>query len=437
MSSKSSITNLLYLSIPIFFANLALPLVAIVDTGLMGNQDDASYLTATSIASSLFSMIFLSFGFLRMGTVGMVAQAYGSNQYNEIIDLVFRNITFVIVISLLLICFQHFIFNLGLQIFDLSNDTEKYFNDYFYIRIYSSFGELSIYVITGLFIGLQKTKTSSLMVGFFSITNIIFSLFFVLYLKLNVTGVALGTLVSSTLTSFIFLIYTFFELKKLTIINFDIKKIFNIKKIKNIFNINFNIFIRSVLLTFSFLFFTYLGNTISEDVVAANTILINLIFLSAFILDAYAFSTEGIVGYSIGSKNIKLLKNVIKNSFILSVFTSLLISLLYFSSKNYFISLMTDLPNIEIISLSYSYWVVIIPLISSFCYQFDGIFVGASQTKELRNAMIISVCIYIISAVYLISNLGNLGLWISFSIFFIARALTLFVYLGKIYKNIE
>ena len=437
MPSKSSITNLLHLSIPIFFANLALPLVAIVDTGLMGNQDDASYLTATSIASSLFSMIFLSFGFLRMGTVGMVAQAYGSNQYNEIIDLVFRNITFVIVISLLLICFQHFIFNLGLQIFDLSNDTEKYFNDYFYIRIYSSFGELSIYVITGLFIGLQKTKTSSLMVGFFSITNIIFSLFFVLYLKLNVTGVALGTLVSSTLTSFIFLIYTFFELKKLTIINFDIKKIFNIKKIKNIFNINFNIFIRSVLLTFSFLFFTYLGNTISEDVVAANTILINLIFLSAFILDAYAFSTEGIVGYSIGSKNITLLRNVIKNSFILSVFTSLLISLLYFSSKNYFISLMTDLPNIEIISLSYSYWVVIIPLISSFCYQFDGIFVGASQTKELRNAMIISVCIYIISAVYLISNFGNLGLWISFSIFFIARALTLFAYVGRIYKKIE
>ena len=437
MPSKSSITNLLYLSIPIFFANLALPLVAIVDTGLMGNQDDASYLTATSIASSLFSMIFLSFGFLRMGTVGMVAQAYGSNQYNEIIDLVFRNITFVIVISLLLICFQHFIFNLGLQIFDLSNDTEKYFKDYFYIRIYSSFGELTIYVITGLFIGLQKTKISSLMIGFFSITNIIFSLFFVLYLKLNVTGVALGTLVSSTLTSFIFLIYTFSELRKITNINLDIKKIFNFKKNKNIFNINFNIFIRSVLLTFSFLFFTYLGNTISEDVVAANTILINLIFLSAFILDAYAFSTEGIVGYSIGSKNITLLRNVIKNSFILSVFTSLLISLLYFSSKNYFISLMTDLPNIETISLSYSYWVVIIPLISSFCYQFDGIFVGASQTKELRNAMIISVCIYIISAVYLISNFGNLGLWISFSIFFIARALTLFAYVGRIYKKIE
>ena len=186
MSSKSSIKNLLHLSIPIFFANLAIPLVAIVDTGLMGNLDDASYLTATSIASSLFSMIFWSFGFLRMGTVGMVAQAHGSNQYNEIVDLVIRNITFVIVISLLLIFLQHFIFNLGLQIFDLSNDTEKYFKDYFDIRIYSSFGELTIYVITGLFIGLQKTKTSSVVVGFFAVTNIIFSLFFVLYFYLDV-----------------------------------------------------------------------------------------------------------------------------------------------------------------------------------------------------------------------------------------------------------
>ncbi len=436
MSSKSSITNLLHLSIPIFFANLAIPLVAIVDTGLMGNLDDASYLTATSIASSLFSMIFWSFGFLRMGTVGMVAKAHGSNQYNEIVDLVIRNITFVIVISLLLIFLQHFIFNLGLQIFDLSNDTEKYFKDYFDIRIYSSLGELTIFVITGLFIGLQKTKTSSVVVGFFAVTNIIFSLFFVLYFNLNVTGVALGTLVSSTLTSFIFLIYTFSELKKLTNINFDIKKIFNVKKIKNIFNINFNIFIRTVLLTFSFLFFTYLGNTISEDVVAANTILINLVFLSAFILDAYAFSTEGIVGYSIGSKNITLLRDVIKNSFMLSASTGLLISLLYFFGKNYFISLMTDLPNIKTISLSYSYWVVIIPFISSFCYQFDGIFVGASQTKELRNAMIISVCIYILSALYLISNFGNLGLWISLSIFLIARALSLFIYLGRIYKRI-
>ena len=436
MSDRASIGNIVKLSIPIFFANLVIPLVAIVDTGLMGNLDNASYLTATSIATSVFSLIFWSFGFLRMGTVGIVAQAHGSKEYDEIVNLVFRNIAFVILISLLLILCQKYIFTISLSIFELSDDTTKYFKEYFDLRIYSSFGELTIYIITGLFIGLQRTTVSSVAVGFFSITNILFSLLFVVYFDLDVQGVALGTVISSTLTAVIFLSYTFFELQKLTSIKINLSKIFNVKKIQKLFNINFDIFIRSALLTFSFLFFTYLGNTIGEDVVAANTILLNLIMLSAFILDAYAFSTEGIVGYSIGSKNKKLLTNVIKNSFILSAATGLLISLIYLVSKNNFIFIMTDLPNIKNLSMSYSYWVVLIPFISSFCYQIDGIFIGASQTKELRNAMIVSVSVYILCALFLVSSFGNLGLWISLCIFFALRALTLFFYLNKIYQRI-
>ena len=436
MSDRASIGNIVKLSIPIFFANLVIPLVAIVDTGLMGNLDIASYLTATSIATSVFSLIFWSFGFLRMGTVGIVAQAHGSKEYDEIVNLVFRNIAFVILISLLLILCQKYIFTISLTIFELSDDTTKYFKEYFDLRIYSSFGELTIYIITGLFIGLQRTTLSSVAVGFFSITNILFSLLFVVYFDLDVQGIALGTVISSTLTAVIFLSYTFFELQKLTSIKINFSKIFNVKKIQKLFNINFDIFIRSALLTFSFLFFTYLGNTIGEDVVAANTILLNLIMLSAFILDAYAFSTEGIVGYSIGSKNKKLLTNVIKNSFILSAATGLLISLIYLVGKNNFIFIMTDLPNIKNLSMSYSYWVVLIPFISSFCYQIDGIFIGASQTKELRNAMIVSVSIYILCALFLVSSFGNSGLWISLCIFFALRALTLFFYLSKIYQRI-
>ena len=436
MSDRASIGNIVKLSIPIFFANLVIPLVAIVDTGLMGNLDNASYLTATSIATSVFSLIFWSFGFLRMGTVGIVAQAHGSKEYDEIVNLVFRNIAFVIQISLLLILCQKYIFTISLSIFELSDETTKYFKEYFDLRIYSSFGELTIYIITGLFIGLQRTTLSSVAVGFFSITNILFSLLFVVYFDLDVQGVALGTVISSTLTAVIFLSYTFFELQKLTSIKINFSKIFNVKKIQKLFNINFDIFIRSALLTFSFLFFTYLGNTIGEDVVAANTILLNLIMLSAFILDAYAFSTEGIVGYSIGSKDKKLLTNVIKNSFILSAATGLLISLIYLVGKSNFIFIMTDLPNIKNLSMSYSYWVVLIPFISSFCYQIDGIFIGASQTKELRNAMIVSVSIYILCALFLVSSFGNSGLWISLCIFFALRALTLFFYLSKIYQRI-
>ena len=436
MSDKSSIKYILSLSIPIFFANLAIPLVGIVDTALMGNLGNQTYLAATSIASSFFSIVFWSFGFLRMGTVGLVSQSFGRNDYRGIINLVYRNLLFVILISILLILFQKQLFKLCLIFFDLSLDTKKKFNDYFNIRIYSSFFELTIYIVSGLFIGLQKTKISSFAIGLLSVLNILFSSILVLKFNLNIKGVAYGTLFASGITSILFLFYIFYYLSKYTSLNFHIKEILNFSKIKNLLETNLNIFLRTVLLTFSFFWFTYLGGKIGEEFIASNTILINLIFLSAFILDAYAFSTEGIVGYSIGQKNKILFTNIVKNSFILSSSTGIFISLFYLFFKNSFINLMTDIENIRDISYQYSFWIVLLPFVSSFCYQFDGIFIGASQTKELRNAMFVSVAIYLISSFMLVENFGNQGLWISFTIFLILRALTLAFYFNRIYLKI-
>ncbi len=436
MSDKSSIKYILSLSIPIFFANLAIPLVGIVDTTLMGNMSNQGYLTATSIASSFFSLVFWSFGFLRMGTVGLVSQSFGRNDYISILNIVFRNLLFVISISILLILFQKQLLNLCLIFFDLSLDTEKKFNDYFNIRIYSSFFELTIYIVVGLFIGLQKTKISSVAIVLLSILNILFSSILVLKFNLNIKGVAYGTLLAAGVTSFLFLFYIFYYLRKYVSLNFNIKEIVNTSKLKYLLDINLNIFLRTILLTFSFFWFTYLGGRIGEEFIAANTILINLIFLSAFILDAYAFSTEGIVGYSIGKKNKILFTNIVKNSFILSSLTGILISLFYLFFKNSFIDFMTDIENVRDISYQYSFWLVILPFVSSFCYQLDGIFIGASQTQELRNAMFISVVIHLISSFMLVEGFGNQGLWISLTIFLILRALTLVIYFNRIYLKI-
>ena len=432
---KSSITYILKLSIPIFFANLAIPLVGIIDTSLMGNLGNLSYLTATSIAANLFSMIFWSFGFLRMGTVGMVSQALGQNNYQEILNIILRNLLFVLTVSVLIYISQFFILNLSLKIFDLSELTKEFYIQYFKIRIYSAPGELTLYIITGLFVGLQKTKISSLAVGFFSILNIVLSVILVTRFDLNIKGVAYGTLFSALVTSVIFLTYTFYYLKKFTTIELNITKLLDFKKIKKIFNINFNIFIRTILLTFSFLWFTYLGTQIGENYVAANAILINLVFLSAFILDAYAFSTEGIVGYSLGKKDLKLFKTIVKNSFILSSLTGLFISIIYFFINQYVINLMSDIEEIRKLSASYVIWLILIPFIASFCYQFDGIFIGTSQTKELRNAMIFSVFCYLLISIILTNYLSNTGVWISLCLFMILRAFSLYFYLDRIYQR--
>ena len=432
---KSSITYILKLSIPIFFANLAIPLVGIIDTSLMGNLGNLSYLTATSIAANLFSMIFWSFGFLRMGTVGMVSQALGKNNYQEILNIILRNLLFVLAVSVLIYISQFFILNLSLKIFDLSELTKEFYIQYFKIRIYSAPGELTLYIITGLFVGLQKTKISSLAVGFFSILNIVLSVILVTRFDLNIKGVAYGTLFSALVTSVIFLTYTFYYLKKFTTIELNITKLLDFKKIKKIFNINFNIFIRTILLTFSFLWFTYLGTQIGENYVAANAILINLVFLSAFILDAYAFSTEGMVGYSLGKKDLKLFKTIVKNSFILSSLTGLFISIIYFFINQYVINLMSDIEEIRKLSASYVIWLILIPFIASFCYQFDGIFIGTSQTKELRNAMIFSVFCYLLISIILTNYLSNTGVWISLCLFMILRAFSLYFYLDRIYQR--
>ena len=428
-----SIKYILKLSIPIFFANLAIPLVGIIDTGLMGNLGNLSYLSATSVAANLFSMIFWSFGFLRMGTVGLVSQAYGRKDYSEIFNIVLRNLIFILTIFIILISLQNYIFRLSLNIFDLSVTTEKFYKDYFQIRIWSAPGELTLYIITGLFIGLQKTKISSLAVGLFSILNIILSIIFVTKFDLNIKGVAYGTLFSALIISISFLIYTFWYLNRMSEIEIKIYDLINLNKIKNIFNINFNIFIRTILLTFSFLWFTYLGSQIGEDYIAANAILINLVFLSAFILDAYAFSTEGMVGYSLGKNDINLFKKIVKNSFILSSITGLIISIIYFLINKFVIQLMSNIELIKNLSSSYAIWLIIMPLISSFCYQFDGIFIGASQTKELRNAMVFSVSTYVVISLVLVDLLGNTGIWISLCLFMILRALSLYYYFDKIY----
>ena len=384
MSDKSSIKYIISLSIPIFFANLAIPLVGIVDTALMGNSGNKSFLAATSVATSFFSLIFWSFGFLRMGTVGIVSQSYGKEDYKSILNLVFRNLFFVILISFFLIIFKKQIFSLCLLFFDLSKETERNFEVYFNIRIYSSIFELTIYIIIGLFIGLQKTKISSLAIGSLSILNILISTILVLEYDLNIKGVAYGTLLATFATSLIFLTYSFHFLKKYTKINLNIKEIINISKIKSLIEINLNIFLRTILLTFSFFWFTYLSSKIGEEYIAANTILINLIFLSAFILDSYAFSTEGIIGFSIGKKNKKLFLNTVKNSFILSSFTGAAISFIYYFVNNIFINFMTDIESVKIISYQFSIWLILLPFISSFCYQFDGSLLVLRKPESLE-----------------------------------------------------
>ena len=434
-STNFSKKQIILLSIPVFFSNLAIPLVGIVDTGLMGNLGETKYLAATSIATSVMTMVIWSFGFLRMGTVGIVSQAFGKGDYREIVRTLSRNFVIAIAISLIIIILKPFIYISIQHFFKTSVETQILINTYLNVRVFSVPAELVIYILAGFYLGIQKTKISSFMIITLSILNIVFSTILVLSYNLDVFGVALGTLFASFITVIIYSLFTYkFIIKKFKLIP-SFEKIFIKSKLIRLFNINLDIFIRTLFLTFSFLWVTYLGSKFGEDYLAVNTILMQFIILAAFFLDAYAFSTEGIVGFTIGRKNKNSFLSVVKNSIQLSFVTALIVSLIYLIFFKQIVNIITDIEILRFISYKHFIWVLVIPPIASFCYQLDGIFIGASQTKEMRNAMIISVASFIIISIYLIKFLGNHGLWFSLMCFMILRSLTLRFYFNKILRK--
>ena len=435
--SKISKSYLLKLSLPIFLSNITIPFVGIVDTSLMGHLESEKYLAATSIAATVITLVFWSFGFLRMGTVGIVSQSLGRGDYQDIVRTVIRNILIAIFISIFIIILKVPILFIILEYFKPSSETFELIKAYISIRIYSSPAELSMYVIVGFYLGIQKTNISSFTVILFSILNIFFSIYFVKNLGLKIEGVAYGTLISAYLTIMILIPYTYFFIKKYFKIIPRFKRIFILNKILKLFYINFDIFIRTLLLTFAFLWLTFQSSKLGEEYLAANTILLQFLTLAAFFLDSYAFSTEGVIGYSIGRRSEKSFFQVVKNSFELSFITAILISIIYVIFFKDLVGLLTDIDIVKYITFGFVFWIVFLPPIASFCYQFDGVFIGAAQTKEMRNAMIISVATFIFISIYLQKYFGNHGLWLSMILFMIMRSLTLMYFFKNILKKFK
>ena len=423
------------LSIPVFFSNLAIPLVGMVDIGLMGNLGEAKFLAATSIATSIMTMIIWSFGFLRMGTVGIVAQLFAKSDYREIERTILRNFLIAIIISIIIILTKPFILNLIKYYFVTSVDTYDLIKTYISLRILSVPAELGIYILIGFYLGIQKTKISSLFIIILSTLNIVLSSFFVLSLNLNVFGVALGTLIATYMTLVIFTTFTYKFIRDNFQTSFSFQRLLATSKMLKLFSINLNIFIRTFFLTFSFLWISYLGTKLGEDYLAINAILMQFIILAAFFLDAYAFSTEGVVGFTVGKRNKKSFLSAVNNSIQLSFITALIISIFYLIFFKQIINLITDIEILRFISYKHAFWIIIIPPIASFCYQLDGIFIGASQTREMKNAMMISVASFVITSIYLTKYFGNHGLWLSLTLFMILRSLTLYLFFKKILKR--
>ena len=453
------------LAVPIILANIAVPILNLVNTGMMGHLNDAKYIGALALGITTTEAFFASVGFLRMSTIGLSAQAYGAKNHSELVFTLFRNAIIAVGIGVLVFLLKDPISYVAANLFNASEEVEHLALTFFKIRSYAIPAAFLNITIIGWLFGIQKTKEAFYIRFFNNCLTIALGMFFVLKQGMNVDGIAYAVVISDycslALACFITNPYLskYFNLafiKQEGVFSF-IAQFFSprpkvdwqairtellcIDKFKTVFKLNFDIFLRNICLYLCFSSIFVLSPTIPEagvegkTLLAANSILFELSLAIAYALDGFAFACEMLVGESIGAQNIKRYKTSVWKCGVLAVIFAGLFSLTYWLAGPQIISTMTDIDIVNDTALRFMPWLVLFPIAGVWSYQLDGIFTGAMQTKEMRNTMALAFGCYILGVIYIVPHMGNNGLWLSLIIYLVMRALGLWVLLPNMRKQ--
>lgn len=425
--------SILKLAIPNIISNITIPLLGLVDMILMGHLGSASYIGAIALGGTIFSVLYSFFSFLRAGTTGFTAQALGSGNKTETIYSLYRSLCIGIPIIIFILFMQVPIAKISIFLLDGSDEVKALAISYFYIRIWAAPANIMLYCLNGWFVGMQNTKTPMFIAILINVMNIIFSIFFVLVLKQNVTGVALGTVIAqySGLTLAIILLIKdyksyFIKIKKETLFDFN--------KIKRFFKVNTDLMIRSFLLIISIAFFTNQSAKLGDNILAVNMILLQSFYIFSYFTDGFAYAGEALVGKYIGSNDRNKLVKVIRLLLLWGFSISIPFTILYALFPSTFVRIISDNPNILTEVEPYYIYMIVIPLITFAAFIWDGIYIGATASKAIRNTMIIATILIFFPSWYLLTPiLGNHGLWIAFLCFMTARGVAM-TFMAK--KNI-
>ncbi|MDH5358028.1 MAG: MATE family efflux transporter [Gammaproteobacteria bacterium] len=426
-------SDILHIAVPMIMANISTPLLGMVDTAVVGHLESAHYLGSVAIGTLIFSFLFWGFGFLRMATTGLTAQALGSGNPIESQQVLQQSLLLAVVIAAIILIFQHPVSLLSFYFFDSGELVSQHANIYFDIRIWSAPATLINYVILGWLIGKEATRAALLMVLLINISNIILDIILVNIIGMNVDGVALASVISEYMGLMLgvtLLVRHGINLKTVLFQNDNTLKI----NTQNWLHLHSNIFIRTLCLMFCFAFFTAQGAKQGTIILAANAVLLNFMTLMAFVLDGFANATEVITGKAIGKHNKKQLRQGLLLTGYWSFIIACLCSLSYLLFGSYLITLLTDISEVTETANHYLIWLIIAPIIAVWSYLFDGLFVGATRSVEMRNTMLFATFFCFFPSWFLLQPLGNHGLWLALLIFLASRALGQAFYLPRILR---
>lgn len=405
---------------PMILSNVSVPLLGMVDTGVTGHLDNSAYLGAVAIGASIFTFIFMGMNFLRMGTTGIAAQSFGADDNDGLRAALGQALIVGLVIALALIVLQVPIGHLALKLLGGNAETQQYASEYFSIRIWSAPGTLANYALIGWFIGLQNARVPLFIFLTINITNMALDLLFVVVLGMTVDGVALASVIAEYSGFLVGASFAIAALKKRAG-HWPLARLTNVAAYRAFFSINAHLFVRTMALMFTLSFVTAQGARLGGQILAANAVLMNFQFLTAFGLDGIAHAAEALVGKAVGEKRRDALIHTVNLTLKWSVIFALGFTVFYFVAGSLIISILTDLQDVRSTANRYLPWMIASPLVSVWCFLYDGVYVGATRAKDMRNIMLFSAIAVFLPAWYLTRPLGNDGLWLSFLLFMASR----------------
>jgi MATE family multidrug resistance protein len=435
-AARSHVTHrmVLAIAVPIVISNLSTPLLGLADTAVMGRMGDPKYIGAVALGALIFTMVYWTFGFLRMGTTGLTAQAEGSGDGEEIRASLGRALLIAGGIGVALILLQWPIGLIAFALLDGGEEVETLARSYFDIRIWSAPAALANYAIAGWFIGLGRAKTALVLQVFLNLVNIVFNIWLALGLGWGVAGIAAGTLIAEVSAALLGLALAAQALKFYPGV-WTRERLLDAARIARTIAVNRDIMIRTIVLLLSFAWFTAKSAEAGTVILAVNSILLQFVTACAFFLDGFALAAETLTGKAAGARNLRAFDRAAKLSTLWAAGISALLTLSLFVAGGAAIDFLTLDAEVRETARLYLVWAALLPVLSVWCYQLDGIFIGATQSAEMRNAALASSLLFL-ALWWLFLPYGNHGLWAALTGFNLMRAVSLGLYYPRMRRGI-
>lgn len=418
--------KVLSLSIPIILANLAQPVLSAVDTAIAGHMSDIAVLGGVALGGLFFSFVFWGFGFLRMGTTGLVAQAFGAGGDEALRAIVLRALALAVGFGLVLLALRAPLIHTVIGLLGGSATVQRNAIEYCSARIDSAPFVLANFVILGYLLGAQRARLALLVQLVINIVNVVAVLAFVYVFHWGIAGIGAATACADTV-GFVLGVVLLAMLRPRGLPQIHWPSIFERKAMLHMIGINRDIFVRTACLLVSFGWFAHAGAKLGDTVLAANALLLNFQTFMAYALDGFANAAEALVGAALGARHREALRQAIRVTLIWTGGGALAFSACYLAVGPWIIDQLTDQPAVRAAARVFLLWAAASPLLSAWSFALDGMFIGATRTREMMVSMAIAMTAFLVAAVSLEHFFGNHGLWAAFMLFMIVRAITLAV----------